>query len=156
MTKEAGARLGMKIYRCDQCYFATKEYTDRHETIGLIKKPTGFMKNCRGGGGNPSKTCTACYENVDLLGGLSRKSQAYSVELVRAVPRGLKNALRKNGPKAGLFVGKGGIRGVSKPAPGHYIIHFPKHEGCEVCQNSEAQASPHPRRKENRTMRSPR
>ncbi len=147
IINEAEARLGMKIYRCDQCYFATQEHTDRHGTSGLIKKPTGFMTNCRKVGDNLSKTGMACHEHVDVFGDLSQKSQACSVHLVRAVLSGLKNALRNKGPKPGLSGGKGGLRGVSKPPPGHYIIHFPKHEGCEVCRNSKAQASPHPRRK---------
>lgn len=150
IVERAKACLGMKIDRCDQCCFATKEYTDRHGTTGLIKKPAGFMTNCPEIGHNLNKTFTACHKHVDLFGGLPQKSQAYSEELVRAVLRGLKTALLQ-GKRAGLFTSKGDLRGVSKPPPEHYITHFPKHEGSEVCQDSKPQAAPHRRRKKKRT-----
>ena len=54
---------------------------------------------------------------------------------------------------AGLYGGKGDLRGVTTPPPEHYITYFPEHEGCEVCQDSKAQASPRPRRKETRLQK---
>ena len=130
IIKEAEARFGMNICKLCQCYFATQEYTDRHGTTGLIKKPTGSMTNCPDISQKLNKMCTADHKHVGLFGGLSQKLQAYPEKLVQAVLRGLKNALRKKCPMSGLFAMKGDLRGVPKRHPEHYVIFFRKHEGC--------------------------